>query len=173
MASALMIIDVQRGMFEFPQPLYRPDETLARMASLLARARTTGIPVVHIQHDGGPGHALGKGAPGWPHHPAVAPAAGEAVIEKRHSSAFHDTDLDRQLRAAGIDRLVICGAQTEMCVDSACRAAVAHGYRVALVSDGHTTFDTPVLKAEQIIAHHNQLFGHGFLEVVAADDVRF
>lgn len=173
MSSALMIVDVQQGMFAVSQPLHRGEEVVQRIAGLLSRARADGIPVVHIQHDGGPGHVLAKGSAGWPHHPLVAPRAGEIVVEKQNSSAFHDTDLHRHLAAAGIDRLIVAGMQTEMCVDSACRGAVALGYRVVLVTDGHTTYDTPVIPADRIIAHHNRLLGRAFAELVAADQVTF
>jgi nicotinamidase-related amidase len=173
MPSALMIVDVQQGMFAVRQPLHRGEEIVRRIAGLLARARTERRPVVHVQHDGGPGHILAKGSAGWPHHPLVAPQPGEIVVEKRHSGSFHDTDLHRRLADAGIDRLVIAGVQTEMCVDSACRGAVALGYRVVLVADGHTTWDTPVIDAERIIAHHNRLLANGFADVVAADQVTF
>ena len=60
-----------------------------------------------------------------------------------------------------------------MRVDSACRGAVALGYRVVLVADGHTTWDTPVIDADRIIAHRNRLFSRGFPDVVAASDVSF
>lgn len=60
-----------------------------------------------------------------------------------------------------------------MCVDSACRGAVVLGYRVVLVSDGHTTYDTPVIPADRIIAHHNRLLGCAFAELVEADQVSF
>jgi nicotinamidase-related amidase len=173
MTSALMIVDVQQGMFAVRQPLHRGEEVVQRIAGLLARARAEGRPVVHVQHDGGPGHVLAKGSGGWPHHSLVAPRHGEIVVEKRHSGAFHDTDLHRRLAEARVDRLVIVGMQTEMCVDSAGRGAVALGYRVVLVADGHTTYDTPVIDAERIIAHHNRLLGSGFADVVAADQVRF
>jgi nicotinamidase-related amidase len=105
------------------------------------------------------------------HHPLVAPQPGEIVVEKRHSGSLHDTDLRRRLADAGIDRQVIAGMQTEMCVDAACRGAVALGYRVVLVADGHTTWDTPVVDADRIIAHRNRLLGRGFADVVAADEV--
>jgi nicotinamidase-related amidase len=173
MTSALMIVDVQQGMFAVSPPPHRGEEIVRRIAGLLARARAEGRPVVHVQHDGGPGHVLAKGSTGWPHHPLVAPRPGEIVVEKRHSSSFHDTDLHRRLADAGIDRLVIAGMQTEMCVDSACRGAVALGYRVVLVADGHTTWDTPVVDAERIIAHHNRLLAKGFADVVPADQVTF
>ncbi len=173
MASALMLVDVQRGMFALPSPLHRGEEVVRRIATLLERARATGVPIVHIQHDGGPGHVLAKGSAGWPHHPLVAPQAGEIVVEKRNSSAFHDTDLHRRLGEAGIDRLVIAGMQTEMCIDSACRGAKALDYRVALVADAHTTYDTPVITADLIIAHHNRLLSRAFVELLDAEQVRF
>ncbi|WP_147149304.1 cysteine hydrolase family protein [Reyranella soli] len=173
MTSALMIVDVQQGTFAVSPPIHRGEEIVRRIAGLLARARAEGRPVVHVQHDGGPGDVLGKGSAGWPHHPLVAPRPGEIVVEKRHSSSFHDTDLHQRLTDAGIDRLVIAGMQTEMCVDSACRGAVALGYRVVLVADGHTTWDTPVIDVERIVAHHNRLLGQGFADVVAAADVTF
>jgi nicotinamidase-related amidase len=173
MTTALMLVDVQQGMFDLPSPLHRGEEVVHRLAGLLERARAEGAPVVHIQHDGGPGHVLARGSAGWPQHPLVAPRDGELVVEKRHSSAFHDTELHRRLQEAGIDRLVIGGMQTEMCVDSACRGAAALDYRVVLVVDGHTTFDTPVIAADLIIAHHNRLLGRGFVELATAERVRF
>jgi nicotinamidase-related amidase len=173
MTSALMIVDVQQGMFAIQPPMHRGEEIVARIARLLERARGQGVPVVHIQHEGEAGDVLARGSAGWPHHPLVAPKAGELVVEKRNSSAFHATDLDRQLRDRKIDRLVIAGMQTEMCVDSACRAAAALDYRVTLVRDGHTTWDTPGLTADRIIAHHNRLLGSGFAELAEADQVQF
>ncbi len=173
MSSALLIVDVQQGMFAYDPPPHRGEEIVRRIAGLLARARAEGVAVVHVQHDGGPDNLLAKGSPGWPHHELVAPRAGEMVVEKRHSSAFHDTDLHRRLCDAGIDRLVVAGMQTEMCVDSACRAAAALGYRVVLLGDAHTTFDTPELPAERIIAHHNRLLGRGFAELSDTGQIRF
>jgi nicotinamidase-related amidase len=170
MSTALMVVDVQQGMFALPSPLHRGDEVVRRIAGLLDRARAEGVPVIHIQHDGGPGHV---GSPGWLPHRMVEPRIGEMVVEKRHSSAFHDTDLHKRLSDAGIDRLVVAGMQTEMCVDSACRGAAALGYRVVLVADGHTTFDTPVIAADLIIAHHNRLLGRAFVELAEARQVRF
>jgi len=101
------------------------------------------------------------------------PRADEAVIEKRHSSAFHDTDLHARLAEAGVDRLVIAGMQTEYCIDSACRAAAALGYKVILAADAHTTFDTSVLPAERIVAHHNMTLDGTFVELMPAAEIGF
>ena len=145
------------------------DVVVARIATLLERARVKRMPIFHVRHDGGEGSELPKGSPGWFHHPAVAPRDGEPVIDKRHSSAFHDTDLDARLSQLGIDHLVIAGLQTEYCY-SACRTAVALGYRVTLVKDGHTTYDTPVLSAAQIIAHHNHTLDGSLVDLAAAEN---
>jgi nicotinamidase-related amidase len=103
--------------------------------------------------------------------PAIRLSGRDVLTDSRPMPS--DTDLHRRLANAGIDRLVIAGMQTEMCGDSACRGAVALGYRVVLVADGHTTYDTPIIDAERIIAHHNRLLGHGFADVVTADEVTF
>jgi nicotinamidase-related amidase len=173
MATALLLVDIQQCMFTPPLVPYQGDAVVARIAALLARARARRAPIFHVQHEGGEGSGLAKGSPGWAHHPAVAPRAGEPVVEKRHSSAFHATELHAQLTRSGIDHLVIAGLQTEYCVDSACRTAVALGYRVTLVADGHTTFDTPILPAVQIIAHHNHTLDGSLVTLATAENAAF
>ncbi len=173
MSTALVIIDMQQGMFTDVVAPHRGEEVLQRCADLLARARAARIPVFHVQHDGGEGDILGKGSPGWPHHPAVAPEAGEPVVVKRNISAFHGTDFHDRLKKAGVDRLVIAGMQTEMCVDTACRAAKELGYEVVLAADAHTTFDNKVLPAERIVAHHNNALDGAFAELSNAADIAF
>jgi len=163
MTTALLVIDLQRGMFEGEQPPLEGDGVVARVAALLERARERGVPVLHIRHDGGTGDILERGTLGWEIHRDVAPRGAEPVVDKSRSSAFHDTDLDQRLRALGVTRLVVAGMQTEFCVDSACRAAHGLGYAVTIVSDGHTTFDTPDLTAAQVIAHHNRVLQRGGL----------
>ena len=173
MSTALVSIDVQQGMFTFKRPLYRGDDLLRSIAALLGRARASKVPVYHVQHNGGADHILARGSVGWQHHPVAAPKMGEVIIEKQHSSAFHGTGFHARLLNAGIDRLVVVGIQTEYCVDSACRAAHALGYKVILVSNGHSTFDSKVLTADRIIEHHNHTLGDGFAELLATDAVRF
>lgn len=173
MATALVIIDVQQGFFTLPQPPHDGERIVERIASLLERARGREVPVFHVQHDGGPGHILEHETPGWRLHPRLAPTDAEHVIEKRHSSAFHGTDLHDLLSGSNIDRIVVAGMQTEYCVDSSCRAAAALGYSVLLARDAHTTLDTPALSAAQIIAHHNLTLGNVFAELAIANDIRF
>jgi nicotinamidase-related amidase len=172
-ATGLVVIDVQQGLFPPSRPAYRGAEVVARIAALLARARARQVPIFHVQHDGGPGDVLARGSAGWAMHDAVRPIADEPVIEKRHCSAFQETDLHERLVRAGIDSIVIAGLQTEYCVDTTCRAASALGFRVTLAADAHTTFDTSVLTAAQIIAHHNRTLDGGFVELAAAAEIAF
>lgn len=173
MSTGLLVIDLQRGMFTDVQKPHDGEGVLSRVAGLLKRARANGIPILHVQHDGGPGDPLSKPGVGWEIHPDVAPRPGEPVIGKARCSAFPGTDLDAHLKRLGITRLVIAGMQTEMCIDTNCRAAADLGYKVVLAKDGHTTFDTPVLSAAQIIAHHNRTLDGSFVELAAAGDIVF
>jgi nicotinamidase-related amidase len=161
--TALLVIDVQRGILAIPNLVRKKeidqalDQTVARIAGLIDRARTTSVPVIYIQHDGSPGHRLEPGTSGWPLRPEIAPQAGDPVIHKRASDAFFETTLAAQLTAAAIQQLVICGCMTQYCVDTTARRAVSLGYDVVLAADGHMTADTDTLRFEQVIAHHNAL----------------
>ncbi len=172
--QALMIIDVQQAMFAIPG--FRPHDgeaTVARIAGLLKRARAANAPVFFVQHDGGAGDPFAAGTPGFEICTEIAPREGESVTVKKHRSAFKETDLDQKLKRADIDHLIVCGMQSEFCVDTAVRAAIERGYAVTLVSDGHTTFDSTTLPAEKIIAHHNAVLGPNFANLSRADDVLF
>lgn len=173
MSAALLTIDMQQGMFMLPIAPFRGEEVVATVARLQSRARAAGVPLLHVQHDGGTGHILAKGTSGWPFHTALAPRAEEGVIEKRHCSAFQETELHERLARADIRRIIVAGMQTEHCVDAACRAARALGYAVVLAKDAHTAFDSPVLPAAQIVAHHNLTLGESFVELIAADAIEF
>jgi len=173
MSTGLLVIDLQRGMFMSAEKPYDGEGVLARVSALLERARSRGAPVLHVQHDGGPGDLLGKPDLGWEIHPDVAPRPDEPVIGKTRCSAFPGTELGAHLKRLGITRIVVAGMQTEYCIDTNCRAAFDLGYKVVLARDGHTTFDTPVLSAAQIIAHHNRTLDGSFVELAAAGDISF
>jgi len=133
------------------------DRVLSNITVLLRQARSSGMPVLFIQHDGPKGHPIEAETAAWAIHPAILPLSGEPVIRKKASDSFFETRLTAELQAGEIRHLIIVGAMTEYCVDTTCRRAVTLGYDVTLVADAHLTRDTPVLTAAQIIAHHNLL----------------
>ena len=170
--TALLMIDIQQAMFGPDEICHEPERMLAKAGDLLGRARTAGTPIYFVQHCEAEGGFAPKSA-GWQIHPKVAPRAGEPVTEKWASSSFYKTDLDQKLRATGIDTLVIAGLQSEFCIDTACRVAQTLGYKVTLAADAHSTFDTPVLPADKIIAHHNRLLAGIVERVVPVSEISF
>jgi len=67
--------------------------------------------------------------------PRLQLGADDLVFEKTHASAFHRTDLDRRLRAAGVDTVVIGGFTTSGCVRASAVDALQHDFRTVVVSD--------------------------------------
>jgi nicotinamidase-related amidase len=164
-ATALLVIDLQLGMFDGAQiaPIHDGPGLLARVAARIAQARQDGMRILYIRHANPPGDLLEAGTQGWHIHPAIAPLPGETIIDKRHPDAFQDTTLLAELQAAGITHLTILGAQTEYCVDTTCRRAASLGLHVTLVADCHSTWDNKTLTAPQIIAHTNQTLAGSFV----------
>ena len=173
--TAVLIVDVQLGMFESTiiPPVYRGNELLERIASLLSKARTARVPLIFLQHNGGKGHPLEPGTAGWPIHPAIAPTERDLVIQKLFSDSFKDTPLQHQLQTLGVGSLIVAGIQTEFCVDTTCRRAFSFGYDVTLVSDAHSTWGTEVLSADKIIAHHNRTLAGTFVTLKRKSEIRF
>ncbi len=132
-ATALLLIDIQD--FYFPGgalPLVGPEAAAAKAARLLAAFRAAGRPVVHVRHDFEPGGAINA---------AVAPIDGEAVFTKTEVSCFNGTGVLANLRELGIERLVIAGMQTHMCLEAAARAAHDLGFECVVVADACATRD--------------------------------
>jgi len=154
--SALLIIDVQVGLVRLIPPELQ-NRVLSNITVLLSQARSSGIPVVFIQHDGPKGHPIEAETAAWAIHPSIPPLRGEPVIRKKASDSFFETRLAEELQTRKISHLIIAGGMTEYCIDTTCRRAVTLGYDVTLVADAHLTRDTPVLSSSQIIEHHNLL----------------
>jgi nicotinamidase-related amidase len=159
---ALIVIDLQTAMLDGAQfaPMFDHEALLARVAALLAGARAAGTPVAFVQHDGGEGHPLARGAPGWPIHPAIAPLAGEPIFEKTVGGAFAETQLEAWLAEQGADEVVLTGAQTDQCVNATFGGAKARGLAIAVVADAHSTWPSGGKTAAEIIAEHNAAFAN-------------
>jgi nicotinamidase-related amidase len=129
--TALLIIDVQE--FYFPggrMQLENPEVAGMNAGLLLNLFRAKGFPVFHVKHNFEPGGNI---------HPYVKPLSGEPVFSKDQVNAFTDKDLVKALRADTVERLVICGMQTHMCVEAAVRAAYDLGFSCLLASDACAT----------------------------------
>jgi nicotinamidase-related amidase len=153
MESALIVIDVQRDVVA---NAFRRDEVISNVSGLVVRARKEGVPVIWVQHSD---DELVKGSEGWAYVDELRMAEDEPVVHKQFGDSFEGTNLDELLQERGVERLVVCGAQTDACIRSTLHGAIARGYNATLVSDAHTTDDCswakPPLSAEQVVAHTN------------------
>ncbi|URI11528.1 cysteine hydrolase [Aquincola tertiaricarbonis] len=159
MSTALLVIDVQQALCFGALAALDAERVIERINGVSARFRAAGRPVVMIQH-ASPDAPLQQGSPGWQLAEGLHTQPGDLLLPKRATDSFHQTGLHELLQARGIHQLVICGLQSEYCVDTTTRRALALGYPVQLVADGHSTMDTPVLTASQISAHHNHTLSH-------------
>lgn len=141
--SVLIVIDAQREYFDGKLPLGGVKPALAEIGALLARARKTGTPVIHVQHRGRPGGAFGPDTGGFTIVDEAAPAGTEAVIEKSLPNAFAGTTLGAALENIGRKQLILTGFMTHMCVEATARAALDHGFRSTVVAAATATRDLP------------------------------
>jgi nicotinamidase-related amidase len=150
--TALLVVDVQNGVVE---GAHERDAVVANVGSLVEKARRERVPVVWVQHtDGG----LKSGSDEWRIVPELAPDEAEPLVEKNYGDSFEDTNLEGVLSDLGVGRLVVVGAQTDMCIRSTLHGALVRGYDAILVSDAHTTEDQTEWGApppDKVIAHTN------------------
>lgn len=156
--QALLIIDMQRGVFTAPRQ--DDDELVARLNGLSERMRAKQSPVIFIQHCGPEGDDLHESQPGHALHADLTVQSDDTIITKSSCDAFLHTTLASTLRERQIDELVITGFATDFCVDTTVRSALAHGYPTIVPADGHTTADRPYLSVEKVIEHHNFIWAN-------------
>lgn len=102
--------------------------------------RRRGNPVLGIGDAGPMGRILVRGEPGNQILPALAPTAGEVVIDKPGKGAFYATDLHARLQVRGITHLFFAGVTTEVCVQTSMREANDRGYECLLVEDACASY---------------------------------
>jgi nicotinamidase-related amidase len=153
--AALLVIDVQHALCGGEYACFEADRVIERINSVARRVRESGGLVILIQHESESG-PLAHGSEGWQLAGSLATAPSDIRMRKTATDSFHKTALHATLQEREIDRLIICGLQSDFCVDTTTRRALALGYPVTLVADGHSTMDNSTLKAAQITAHHNE-----------------
>jgi len=121
-AAGLLVVHTREG--------HRSD-----LADAPATKLARGAPSLRIGDAGPMGRILVRGEPGHGIVAALAPRAGEPVIDKPGKGAFYQTDLDLVLRNRGVDTLLVGGVTTEVCVHTTIREANDRGYRCIALDD--------------------------------------
>lgn len=157
--TALLIIDMQVGLFTPETPRYDAEGVVARIDAVARAVRQSGGTVVFIQHDGPKGDPFEPGTPGWEILPSLERKVEDLVIHKTACDSFYESMLESTLRARDVQRLIVTGCASEFCVDTTVRAAMSREYQVVVVADAHTTADRPYVDAVSLIRHQNWLWG--------------
>lgn len=125
--EALLLIDIQNVYFVPGElRLHRPHQAAKKAAILLDEFRREGKPVIHVKHH----FKMFSGI-----HKSVAPAKNETIIEKEYPSSFLGTELNEYLRKMNIEKIVVAGMMSHMCVDTTVRACQDYGYDVVVIED--------------------------------------
>jgi len=177
MSCAVLVIDVQCGLFEpLPRP-FEADAVVQRINQVADKARTAAVPVIFVQHEQDD-TVLEFATDGWKLQSGLEVGADDFFVRKTTPDSFHNTELQQILKDHDIASVAVCGYATEFCVDTTVRRAAALGFSVSLVGDAHTTHDKSHQPAAQIRNHHNRTLSNitSFgpeIRVVSSDDVVF
>lgn len=155
MNQTLLIIDSQQKLIDGNQEesaIFNKEQLIGNINLVIEKARQTDVPVVFVRDLDVAG---GKGK-GFQVHDKINVPTNAKIFDKTATNSFHGTGLLSHLRSNEMEHIVIMGCATQYCIDSAVRTATISGLDVTLVGDGHSTKDSSVLSAEQIIEHHNE-----------------
>jgi nicotinamidase-related amidase len=178
MKTALLLIDIQNDYF----PGGRMELEGSLQASLRAKdilevCRAVQIPVFHVQHV-----STQKGAAfflpdteGVLIHENVKPLPGEVVIQKHYPNSFRETSLLEDMKKKEINRLIICGMMTHMCVDATVRAAFDHGFTCVVIHDACAaralSFNNETIPAAQVHGAFMSALGAIYARILATGDI--
>jgi nicotinamidase-related amidase len=144
MNSCLMVVDLQNDYFPGGRmPLVGIEDAAANARLLLDAFRKRHLPVIHIRHLSTRPDATFflPGTDGAEINTVASPWEAETVVVKNFPNSFRATPLLDLLQAQNIDRLIICGAMSHMCIDATTRAAFDLGFPCVVAADACATKD--------------------------------
>ena len=122
---------------------------MRQTARLTTAARAAGMPVIFSNDAHLPGidrelalwgnHGI-AGTPQAQTSPLLDPQPTDYVVEKRRYSGFFQTGLLLLLNELGVDTLICCGMDTNICVRHTVADAYFNNLRTIVVSDATATF---------------------------------
>jgi nicotinamidase-related amidase len=178
MRTALILVDLQNDYFPGGRmELSGSLEAGQRAASLLEFFRQAHLPLVHIQHIATRPTATFflPDTDGVLPHANVQPLKGEPVCQKHFPNSFRETSLLAHLQRDQIERVVIAGMMTHMCVDATVRAAFDFGYQCLVAEDACATraltYAGRTVRAEDVQRSFLAALNGTYGEVLAVDDI--
>lgn len=168
--EALIIVDMQTALVK-AEP-YNRTVVIENIKALLNACRKIELPVIYIQHDGGNGDELEHGSSGWAIYEGIAPLPDEKIFEKQYNSAFRKTGLRAYLDEIGAKHIILCGMQTEYCLDATCKVAFEYGYKITIPQSTTTTFDNAFASGKDLLKYYeNQIWNNRYAQVISLEQV--
>jgi ureidoacrylate peracid hydrolase len=165
--TALVVIDMQN---HFMAPGYMAETPAAReivpaVNKLAAGVRAMGGHVIWIQKQRYA--SMDEAAEGHKLYPTLEPLPEDTKMPKKRFSAFiqGSSDIERTLRARGIDTLLIAGTATQVCCESTARDACMLNYKTLMIADANATSSDELHNASLNAFHMN------FGDVQTVDEV--
>ncbi len=177
MNTAFILIDFQMDYFSGGKmELTNPIGTVTNAELLLSHYRKQGLPVVYLQHiSNRPGATfMLPDNDGINIHKKVQPLTSEKVITKHYPNSFRDTGLKEYLAERGINRLILCGMMSHMCVDATVRAAFDLGFECVVAHDACTTrnlqFGEQVIDASEVHGAFMAALGAVYAQIMTTEE---
>ncbi|MCQ2982963.1 MAG: cysteine hydrolase [Treponemataceae bacterium] len=151
----LLVVDTQKGLMN--DGLYAFETVCANISRLIEESRANNVEVIFVRHDDGPGSGFSKGDADWEIYKPFAPLANEKIFEKTVNSAFHiDTGLETYLKEKGEKELMICGVQTDYCIDATVKGGFERGYHIFVPGMANSTKDNDYFPKNIAYRYYNE-----------------
>ena len=160
MKTAFIIIDVQNILVKTG---FQTKGLLEKISYLQNQARSKNIEIIYVQHIENPEAQISED---WELSELLNRKPDEKVFQKKYNSIFKETGLREYLDKQGIEKLVLCGMQTEYCVDTSVKVAFEYGYQLIIPEGTCTTFDGKDIPAETINKFYEGIWEGRFADVL-------
>ena len=160
MKTAFIIIDVQNILVETG---FETEKLLEKITYLQDQARSKNIEIIYVQHVENPEAQTSED---WQLSALLNRKLDEKVFQKRYNSMFKETGLKEYLDQQGIEQLVLCGMQTEYCVDTSVKVGFEYGYKLVIPEGAVTTFDGEDIPAETLNEFYENIWEGRFADVL-------
>ena len=160
MKTAFIIIDVQNILVETG---FKTERLLDKISYLQNHARSKNIEIIYVQHIE---NSEAQTSEDWQLSALLNRKPDEKVFQKRYNSMFKETGLKEYLDQQGIQQLVLCGMQTEYCVDTSVKVGFEYGYQLIIPEGAVTTFDGEDIPAETLNEFYENIWEERFADVL-------
>ena len=155
----LLVVDVQKGIVN--DRLYEGNRFILNVKKLIDQAHQKNVEIIYLRHDDGQGELLHPGNPEYEIDESICVKPDEKIFDKIHNSSFFDTGLDEYLKGKGEDTIIICGLQSEYCIDATIKSGYKRGYQMIVPDGANTTVDHEYMSGKDTVQFFTRLIWDG------------